>query len=191
MKVKSESEVAQSCPTLATPWTAAYQAPPSMGFSRQKYWSGVPYLYHKSNLILAPRLIQEISELLQWIQSHQSMANSWGKVETVTDFVFLGSKITADGDCGHEIKRRLLLGRKAMTNLQHIQKQKHHFADKGLYSQSHSFSNSHVQMWELGHKEGWALKNWHFWIVLLEKTLDSPLDSKVMIKPVNPKGNQP
>ena len=151
-------EVAQSCPTLATPWTAAYQAPPSMGFSRQKYWSGVPYLYHKSNLILAPRLIQEISELLQWIQSHQSMANSWGKVETVTDFVFLGSKITADGDCGHEIKRRLLLGRKAMTNLDSVLKGSH-FADKGPFSQSYGFPSSHVWMWELDHKEDWMPKN--------------------------------
>ena len=69
-----------------------------------------------------------------------------------------------------------------------IQKQKHHFAKKGLYSQSYGFSSSHVQMWELNHKEGWALKNWCCWSVVLEKTLESPLDSKE-IKPVNPKGN--
>ena len=79
---------------------------------------------------------------------------------------------------------------KSMTNLQHIQKQKHHFADKGLYSQSHDISSSHVQMWEVDHKEGWALKKGCFWIAVLEKTLESPLDSKE-IKPVNPKGNQP
>ena len=65
-------------------------------------------------------------------------------VETVTDFIFLGSKITADGACIHEIKRRLLLGRKAITNLDSIKKQRHHFADKGPYSQSYGFSSSHV-----------------------------------------------
>ena len=59
--------------------------------------------------------------------------------ERVTDFIFLGSKITADGDCSHEIKRRLLLGRKAVTNLDSVLKQRHHFADKGLYSQSYGF----------------------------------------------------
>ena len=68
-------------------------------------------------------------------------------MEMVTDLIFLGSKITADGDCSHEIKRHLLLGRKAMTNLrQRIKMQRHHFADKGPYSQSYGFSSSHVQM---------------------------------------------
>ena len=64
------------------------------------------------------------------------------------------------------------------------------YVDKGLYSQSYGFPSSHVQMWEMGHKEGWALKNWFFWTVVLEKTLERPLDSKE-IKQVNPKGNQP
>ena len=72
----------------------------------------------------------------------------------------------------------------------HIQKQRHHFADKGPYSQSYGFPSSHVQMWELDHKEGWQLKNWCFWTVMLEKTLDSSLDC-MEIKTVNPKGNQP
>ena len=67
---------------------------------------------------------------------------------------------------------------------------KHHFAHKGPYSQSYSFSSSHVQMWELDLKEGWIPKNWCFWIVVLEKTLESPLDYKE-IKPINPTGNQP
>ena len=67
---------------------------------------------------------------------------------------FLGSKITADGDCSHEIKRHLLLGRKAMTNTrQHIKKQQYYFANKGLYSQSYGFSTSRVWMYELDHKE--------------------------------------
>ena len=65
------------------------------------------------------------------------------KVETVTDFISLGSKITADGDCSHEIKRHLLLGSYDKPR-QHIKKQKHHFADKGLYSQRYGFSSSHV-----------------------------------------------
>ena len=71
-----------------------------------------------------------------------------------------------------------------------IKKQKHHFADKGLYSQSYGFSSGHVRMWELDHKEDWEPKNWCFKIVVLEKTLESPLDC-TEIKPVNPKGNQP
>ena len=72
----------------------------------------------------------------------------------------------------------------------HIKKQRYHFANKGPYSQSYGFSNSHVQMWESDHKESWALKNWCFWTVVLEKTLESPLDCKE-IKPVNSKGNKP
>ena len=69
------------------------------------------------------------------------------KVEAVTDFIFLGSKITGDSDCSHEIKRHLLLGRKALTNLrQYIQKQRQHFVDKSPQSQSYSFSSSHVWM---------------------------------------------
>ena len=65
-----------------------------------------------------------------------------------------------------------------------------HFANKSTYSQSYGFSSSHVQMWELDHKEGWVLKDWWFWIVAMEKTPESPLYSKE-IKPVHPKGNQP
>ena len=93
--------------------------------------------------------------------------------------IFLGSKITADGDCSHEIKRCLLLGRKAMTNLDSI---------LSPYSESYGFSSSHVWMWELDSKES-CVPYWCFWTVVLEKTLVSPLDSKD-IKPVNPKGNQ-
>ena len=68
------------------------------------------------------------------------------KVETVTDFIFLGSKIIVDGDCSHEIKRHLLLGRKAMTNLGSVLKSRHHFANKGMYCQSYGFSSSRVRM---------------------------------------------
>ena len=72
---------------------------------------------------------------------------------------------------------------------QHIKKKRHHFADKGPYIQSYDFSSSHSWMWELDHKEDWGPKDWCFWTVVLEKTLESPLDSKD-IKPVSPKGNQ-
>ena len=107
-------------------------------------------------------------------------------METVRDFIFLGSKITADGDCSHEIKRRLLLGRKSYDKpSQHIKKQRYYFADKVPSNQSYGFSSSHVWLWELYHKESWAPKNWCFWTMVLEKTLESPLDCKE-IKPVNP-----
>ena len=97
-----------------------------------------------------------------------------------------GSKITADGDCSHGIKRRLLLGRKVMTNLDSILKSR----DITLpSSQGYGFSSSHVWMWELDYKESWLLKNWCFWTMVLEKTLESPLDCKE-IQPVHPKGNQ-
>ena len=72
---------------------------------------------------------------------------------------------------------------------QHTKKQRHYFANKGPSSQSYGFSSSHVKMWELNHKESWAPKNWYFWTVVLEKTLESPLDCKE-IQPVHPKGNQ-
>ena len=79
--------------------------------------------------------------------------------------------------------------RKAMSNLDSILKSRHYFADKGPSNQSSGFSSSHVWMWELDCEESWAPKNWCFWTVVLEKTLESPLDCKE-IKPVNPKGNQ-
>ena len=115
-----------------------------------------------------------------------------GKQWKQWDFIFLGSKITADSDCSHKIKKHLLLGRKAMTNIDSLffKKQRYRFTDKGPYSQSCDFSSSNVWMWELNHKEDWAAKNLCFQIMVLEKTLESPLDSRE-IKPVDPKGNQP
>ena len=109
-------------------------------------------------------------------------------VEIVRDFIFLGSKITADGDCGNEIKRRLLLGRKVMTSLDSI-KQKHYFANKGPSSQGCGFSSGRVWMWELDCEESRVPNNWCFWTVVLEKTLESPLDCKE-IQPGHPKGDQ-
>ena len=102
-----------------------------------------------------------------------------------------GSKITADGDCSHEIKRCLLLGRKVMTNLDSILKNRGiTLSTKVHLVKANGFSSSHVWMWQLDHKKSWALKNWCFWTVVLEKTLESPLDCKE-IQPVYPKGNQP
>ena len=110
-------------------------------------------------------------------------------VETVSDFILGGSKITTDGDYSHEIKRLLLLGRKVMTNLdsQHIKKQRQYFANKGPSSQGYGFSS--VWMWELDCEESWAPKKWCFWTVVLEKILESPLDCQE-IQPVHPKGDQ-
>ena len=99
-------------------------------------------------------------------------------VETVADFIFGGSKITADGDCSHEIKWHLLLGRKAMTKLDSVKKGRHYFASKDPSSQSYGFPSSHVWMWVLDHNEGEELEDCCFWIVVLEKTLKSPLDCR-------------
>ena len=103
--------------------------------------------------------------------------------------IFLGCKITADGDCSHEIKRHLLLGRKVMTNLDSIFKSRDYFPNKGPSSQGYGFSNGQVWMWDFDCEEGWAPKNWCFWTVVLEKTLENPLECKE-IQPVHPKGDQ-
>ena len=111
-------------------------------------------------------------------------------VETLTDFIFLGSRITEDCDCSQEIKRHLLPGKKAMTNPDSILKSRDtNFTDKDLCSQSYGFSSCRVWMWVLDHKEGWTPKNWSFWTMVLEKSLEGPLDWKE-IKSVNPKWNQ-
>ena len=108
-------------------------------------------------------------------------------METMTDFIFLGSKITVDSVCSH--KTRHFLWRKSYDKpRQYTEKQRHHLAHKCLYSQSYGISSGHVWMWELDHKEDWVPKNWCFRTVVLEKSLQSPLDSK--IKLVNAKGNQ-
>ena len=107
-----------------------------------------------------------------------------------SDWLYLlGSKITADGDCSQHIKRRLLLGRKVMTNLDSILKSRHYFVNKGPSSQVYGFSSSHVWMWELEYKESWVQKNLCFWTVVLEQTLETPLECQ-KIQPVHPKGDQ-
>ena len=110
-------------------------------------------------------------------------------METVTDFIFLGSKITADGDCSHEIKRCLLLGRKAMTKLDSLLKSRDiTLPTKVLLVKAMVFPVV-IWLWKLDHKEGWMSTNWCFWTVVSEKTLESPLDYKE-IKSINPKGNK-
>ena len=105
-------------------------------------------------------------------------------------FISLRSKTTANGDCSHEIKKCLLLGREVITNLDRaLKRQRHHFANKGLSSQGYGFSSGHVWTWELDYKESWTRKNWRFWTVVLETTLESPLVCKE-IQPVHPKGDQ-
>ena len=110
-------------------------------------------------------------------------------VETVTDFIFSGSKVTADGDCSHEFKRCLLLGRKVMTNLDNMLKSRDiTLPTKVCLVKAMVFP---VVMYgcELDYKESWMPKKWCFWIVVLEKTPETPLDIKE-IQPIHPKGNQ-
>ena len=110
-------------------------------------------------------------------------------VELVADVTLGGFKITTDGDCTHEIKRCLLLGRKVLTNLYSILKSRDNFANEGPSSQGYGFSCGHVWMWELDCEESWVPKNICFWTVVLEKTLESPLDCKE-IQPVHSEGDQ-
>ena len=120
------------------------------------------------------------------IQKTKSMASdpitSWEidgeTVETVAGFIFGGSKITADGDCSHEIKRRLLLRRKVMTNLDSILKSRDISLSTKVHLVEAMIFPVVVWVWELDYKESWVPKNWCFWTVVLEKTLESPLDCK-------------
>ena len=117
------------------------------------------------------------------------MSNRWGNNGNSGRLYLLVSKIIADGDCSHEIKI-LASWKKALANLDSILKSR----DITLPTKVHLvkamiFSNSHVWMWELDYKESWALKNWCFWTVVLEKILECPFESKEF-KLVHPKGNQ-
>ena len=106
--------------------------------------------------------------------------------ETVAIFIFEGSKITADGDCSHEIKRCLLFGRQVMINLDSLLKSRGvTLPTKVHLVKAMVFSSSRVWMWELDSKESWVPKNWWFWSMVLEKTLESPLDCKE-IQPIHP-----
>ena len=200
-----------------TPQMAAHQAPPSLGFSRQEHWSWLPFPspMHESERWKWSRSFVSNSSWPHGLQPtrllhpcdspgkstgvgchcllRQGLFTSWQidgeTMETVRDFIFLCSKITVDGDCSHEIKRHLLIGRKAMTNLDSILKSRDITLPTKVHLVKALVSNSHVWIWELDYKESWALKNWCFWTVVLEKTLESPLDCKE-IQPVHPKENQ-
>ena len=113
------------------------------------------------------------------------MGKQWKQWQTL---IFWAPKSLLMVTAAMKIERHLLLGRKAMTNLDCILKSRD-ITNKCPSSQSYGFSSSHVWLWELDYKESWVPENWYFWTVMLEKTLESPLDSKE-IQPVNPKGNQ-
>ena len=105
--------------------------------------------------------------------------------------LFCSNKITVDVDCRHEIKKSLAPWKKSYYKpKQYVKKQRHHFANKGLSSQSYGFSTRHVWMWELDHKEGWVLKNWCFWIVVWRRLLRIPWtawwSSQSILKEINP-----
>ena len=117
------------------------------------------------------------------------MANRWGNRGN-GESILGGSKITADGGWSHESKRYLLLGRKAMTNLHSMLKSRDiTLPTKVRLVKAMVFSSSNIWMWGLDHKESWGLKHWCFWTVVLEKTLESPLDCRE-IQPVHPKENE-
>ena len=131
-----------------------------------------------------------------YILNHQG-SPKWKSVPFKLRFYFLGLQITKDDDWSHEIKIHLLFGSKAMTHLDSVLKSREisvltevHIIKYSFPSSKPWFSCSHIWLWELGHKEGWVPKNGCFWIVVLAKTLESPLDRKE-IKPINPKANQP
>ena len=118
------------------------------------------------------------------------MANRWGKKWNSDRYYFLRLQNHHGQWLQPQNQKMLAPWKKSYDKFrQHIKKQIHHFANKGPHSQSHGFSSSHVWMWELDHKEGWAPNNWCFQIVVLEKTLENPFECK-NIKPVNPKVNQ-
>ena len=117
------------------------------------------------------------------------MGNRWGNSGNSGRLFWGASKSLQMVTTAMKLKDACSLEEKLWPTRQHIKKQRHHFVNKGPSSQSYGFSNSHVWMWELDYKESWALKNWCFWTVVLEKTLESPLDCKE-IQLVNPKENQ-
>ena len=144
------------------------------------------------NLLMKVKEESEKVDLKLNIQKTKIMASGpitswWIDGETVADFTFLGSRSLQMVTAAMKL-RHLLLGRKVMTNLDSILESRD-ITNKDPSSQSYGFSSGHVWMWELDYKESWALKNWCFWTVVLEKTLESPSDCKA-IQPVHPKGDQ-
>ena len=139
----------------------------------------------------------EKADLKLNIQKAKIMASgpitSWqidgGKIETVTDFILGAPKSLEIVTASIKLKDACSLEENCDQPRQHIKKQRHYFTNKDPSVQSYDFPSSHVWMWELDYKEGWVLKNWCFWTMVLEKTLESSLNYK-KIQPVHPKGNQ-
>ena len=188
---------------MLAPWKKSYDQPRQYIKKQRHYFankglSSQGYGFSSSHVWMWELNYKESWAVKNWCFStvvlektlESPLANRWVKSRNSDRFRFLGSKIIVDSNCSHEIKRCLLLGRKTMTNQDSVLKIPwYHFVNKDPSSQSYGFSSSHVWMWELDYKEGWAPKNWCFWTVVLEKTLENPLDCKE-IKPVNPEGNQ-
>ena len=149
------------------------------------------------NLLMKMKEESEKVGLKLNIQKAKIMASgpftSWwidgGTMETVTHFIFWGFKTLQMVTAAMKLKDACPWKKSYDRPRQHIKKQRHYFPNKRSYSQSYGFSSSHVWMWELESKENWALKYWCFWTMVLENTLESPLDCKE-IQPVHPKGNQ-
>ena len=195
---------------FVTRWTVARQAPLSMGFCRQEYWSGLPCPPPGDLLnpgmepmsLMAPALADRFfttSATWEALSPVYPPKQLWKPAEPQADArTLLNQTLKWFGlynHCGWWLQS---WNQKTIASWQEnygkprrcVKKQRHHSADKGPYGQSDGFSSSHIQTWELDLKEGRALKNWCIWTLVLEKTLESPLDCKE-IKPVNPKGKQP
>ena len=123
------------------------------------------------------------------IRSHHSMGNRWRNSGSVSDFIFLGSKALQMVISAMKLKDAYSLEGKLWPTYIAYSKGETLLCQQGPSSQGYGFSSSHVWMWELDYKESWAPKNWCFWTVVLEKTLESPLDCK-KIQPVHSKGDQ-
>ena len=151
----------------------------------------------QKNLLMKVKEESEKAGLKLNIQKHKIMASgpitSWQidgeTMERVRDFIWGAPKSLQIVTATMKLKGNCSLEEKYDQPRQHIKKPRHYFANKGPSSQSYGFSSSHAWMWELDYKESLALKNWCFWTVMLEKTLESPLDSRE-IQPINSKGNQ-
>ena len=151
---------------------------------RKWKWTKEPLVEVKEESIKAGLKLNIKKTKILASRSHHFMANSWGNTGNSERFYFPGLQ----NYCGWWLQP--WNSEQSYDKLrQHIQKQRYNFANKGPSNWIYDFSISHVWMWELNHKEGWVPKNWCFWTVVLEKTLESSLDSKE-IKLVNRKGNQ-
>ena len=154
-------------------------------------WSNSLPGHHPSHHLCLQIWLQSLAKL-QWTKQNAKSSKLYQVLLTYVpgQTIFLGSKITANGDCSHKIKTLAPWKKRYDNPRQHTKKQRHYFADKSPYHQTYAFSSTHVGMWELNHKEGWTLKNWCSWAVVLEKTLKSPLVGRRLnqsiLKKVNP-----